>query len=442
MRSIVELLIALAFVALFFFGLAYFLPQTGHVERTIVIERPASHVFDMVNSFTRFDQWSPWHKKDREMRTNVSGAEEGFGAVYEWASGMPDVAGGNQRIIESDPYRLVKIAHDWDRFAPATVTFRFKPNELGVQTTWSYDIDLGINPIMRYRGIYMDAAIGEDFQMGLMRLKALLESTPYARDYSDLDVEIKDLEALPALRTTGSITVYSTDELPDVPKAIDEAVATLNAYAARAKANVNGRPFVNILSRDRYSASFDVYLPVQSTEDLNPPKEIELAETFAGKFVMAPHWGRRNLSKVTVEKLQAYLSVRGMTPVSRPFEELVGELPIPGEVDADVDSDDVDSASDDPADEVATSDEDAADPANEGTESDNSEGADTDATVEEPETEFVTNVYFMLEPPAGEAVPPALAIPPKKKPGAPREEAGPAPAPAASEDAASEDATS
>ena len=82
MRSIVELLIALALVALFFFGLAYFLPQTGHVERTIVIERPASHVFDMVNSFKRFDQWSPWHKKAPTMRTSVSGAEQGFGASY------------------------------------------------------------------------------------------------------------------------------------------------------------------------------------------------------------------------------------------------------------------------------------------------------------------------------------------------------------------------
>jgi len=429
MRSIVELLIALAFVALFFFGLAYLLPQTGHVERTIVIERPASHVFDMVNSFTRFDQWSPWHKKDREMRTNVSGAEEGHGATYEWASSQPDVGGGNQRIIESDPYQLVKIAQDWDRFGPATVAFRFKPNDLGVETTWSYDIDLGANPIMRYRGIYLDSAIGEDFQMGLMRLKALLESTPYARDYSDLDVEIKDMEALPALRTTGSTTVYSTEDVPDVSKAIDEAVAKLNVYATQAKANVNGRPFVNMLSRDRYSASFDVYLPVQSTEDLRPPKEIELAETFAGKFVMAPHWGQRILSKVTVEKLQAYLSVRGMTAISRPFEELVGELPIPNGNDANGDS-----AVDSPVDEDPAADEDAADQADdEGSAADSS---NSDAIDEDSETEFVTNVYFMLEPPAGEAVPPALVIPPKKKPGAPSEEAGPAPA--ASEEAASE----
>jgi len=421
MRSIVELLIALAFVALFFLGLAYFLPQTGHVERTIVIERPASHVFDMVNSFSRFDQWSPWHKKDRGMRTSLSGAEQGFGATYEWASEDPSVSVGDQRIIESDPYRLVKIQHDWQRFAPATVTFRFKPNELGVQTTWSYDIDLGVNPIMRYRGIYLDSAIGEDFQMGLMRLKALLESTPYARDYSDLDVEIKDIAAQPALRTTGSITVYSTEDVPDVPKAIDEAVAKLNDYAAKAKANVSGRPIVNMLSRDRYSASFDVYLPVRSTEDLNPPKDIELGETFDGKFVSAAHWGRRNLSKVTVEKLQAYMSVRGLKPLSRPFEELVGELPIPGETGSDVIEGD---------DEAATGDDAGADSGDGEIDQNISEG---DATDEDPDTEYVTNVYFMLEPPPGEGVPDALAIPPPSKPGSSREEAGPAPAPATDE---------
>ena len=399
MRSIVELLIALALVALFFFGLAYFLPQTGHVERTIVIERPASHVFDMVNSFKRFDQWSPWHKKAPTMRTSVSGAEQGFGASYQWASTDPKVSSGNQRIIEADPYRLVKIAHEWERFAPATVTFRFKPNDLGVQTTWSYDIDLGINPVMRYRGIYLDSAIGEDFQMGLMRLKALLESTPYARDYSDLDVEIKTLQARPALSTTGSTIVYSAEEVLDVPQAIDETVAKLNDYAVKAKANVTGRPIVNMLSRDRYSASFDIYLPVETTEGLNPPKEIKATQTFAGTFVTASHWGRRNLSKVTQEKLQAYMSVRGLRPVSRPFEELMGELPIPGDL------------------------------ADSGDEVDQTE-SEGDSSDEDPNTEFVTNVYFMLEPPAGEMVPDELKIPEKTKP-APKDSAeGPTPTPA------------
>lgn len=403
MRSIVELLIALLLVALFFFGLAYFLPQTGHVERTIVIERPASHVFDMVNSFKRFDQWSPWHRLSPEMRTSLTGAENGFGASYEWASSNPEVSAGNQRIIESDPYKLVKISHNWDRFAPATVTFRFKPNDLGVQTTWSYDIDLGINPIMRYRGIYLDAAIGDEFQMGLMRLKALLESTPFARDYSDLDVSIKTLAARPALRTTGSITVYSAEEVLDVPKAIDESVAKLNEYAVKSQANVTGRPIVNMLSRDRYSASFDVYLPVESTENLNPPKEIEVSETFAGTFVTAAHWGRRNLSKVTGEKLQAYLSVRGMREVSRPFEELMGELPIPNG-----NGEDYDEAVDEPADAAMDQE---------------SEG---DAADEDPNTEYVTNVYFMLEPPPGEEVPAALAIPKKTKPNENAADEGPA----------------
>ncbi len=186
-----------------------------------------------------------------------------------------------------------------------------------------------------------------------------------------------------------------------MPKAIDESVAKLNEYAVRAKANVTGRPIVNMLSRDRYSASFDVYLPVESTEDLNPPKEIEVSETFAGTFVTAAHWGRRNLSKVTGEKLQAYLSVRGMREVSRPFEELMGELPIPNGNGEDLDE-----------------------PLDASMDQSESEG---DAADEDPNTEYVTNVYFMLEPPPGEEVPAALAIPSKTKPSVNAADEGPAP---------------
>lgn len=372
MRSIIELLIALALVALFFFGMAYFLPQAGHVERSIIIERPASQVFDMVNSFQRFDEWSPWHRKDQAKQTELSGAEHGFGATHRWSSTDPNIGSAEQRIIESDPYRVVKIAHDWDRFGKATVSFRFKPVDLGVQTTWAYDIDLGMNPIMRYRGLYMDSAIGEDFQMGLMRLKALLESTPFARDYSDIDVKTVNLVPRDALQATGSVTVYSAEEVLNLPVAIDETVAKLNEFAQKNKLQVTGRPQVVMLSKDRYSASFDVLLPVNGLADANLPADIKAGKTMGGKHLAADHWGRRSLSTVTAEKMQAYMSVRGIKPIGDKFEELVGEMPLPTDNGNGANGEDEGIA---------------------GFESSSSEeGAD-----EDPNTEYVTRVYFLIE---------------------------------------------
>ena len=371
MRSVIELLIALIFVALFFLGMAYFLPQAGHVERSIVVERPSSQVFDMVNGFKRFDEWSPWHRKDQTMQTEVGGADHGFGATHRWDSNDPKIGKVEQRIIESEPYRVVKIAHNWDRFGNATVSFRFKPVDLGVQTTWAYDIDLGMNPIMRYRGLYMDGAIGEDFQMGLMRLKALLESTPYARDYSDIDVKTVELQRRDALQTTGSVTVYSADEVLNMPLAIDETVAKLNEFAQKNKLQVTGRPQVAMLSKDRYSASFDVFLPVSGLEDVTLPADIKAGKTFGGKYLSAEHWGRRSLSTVTAEKMMAYMSVRGIKPIGDKFEELIGELPLPQNGNGD-DGEDAGIAGF----EASTAEE----------------GADSD-----PNTEYVTRVYYLIE---------------------------------------------
>ena len=43
------------------------------------------------------------------------------------------------------------------------------------RATWSFDMDVGMNPLMRWMGLIIDGPIGADYERGLARLKELAE---------------------------------------------------------------------------------------------------------------------------------------------------------------------------------------------------------------------------------------------------------------------------
>src|SRR5580698_3939490 len=97
--SLVVLLIAAAAVGLV-------LPRHARVERSVVIDRPASLIFATVNSFQLFPRWSPWQDLDPNMHQSAEGPRDGVGAKLVW-SGNDKVGSGTQLITGAVPDRSV-----------------------------------------------------------------------------------------------------------------------------------------------------------------------------------------------------------------------------------------------------------------------------------------------------------------------------------------------
>ena len=43
-------------------AIAYILPGTVHIQRETVIEAAPGDVFALVNSYEKFNEWSPWYE--------------------------------------------------------------------------------------------------------------------------------------------------------------------------------------------------------------------------------------------------------------------------------------------------------------------------------------------------------------------------------------------
>ena len=152
-------------------------PNEFHVERSITIQAPPAKVYPWLEDPQKTLVWSPWEKKDPQMKKTFSGAAKGVGAVYEW-SGNKEIGSGRLEIIEAvAPSKVVMNMHfitpmDGHSVAEYTVT---PADGGGSVVTWSIS---GPQPFLSKLVcvfMNMDKMIGGEFEKGLGDLKAVVE---------------------------------------------------------------------------------------------------------------------------------------------------------------------------------------------------------------------------------------------------------------------------
>ena len=172
-----KILLSLAVVLALLAAIVATRPNSFSVSRSIVINAPAAKAFAVVNDLHRWDDWSPWSKRDPQMKKTFGGAASGVGATYAW-EGNKEVGVGHQTIVESRPDSLVRIDLVFEKpFAGQnTVDFSFAPEGAGTKVTWTMNGPSNfISKFFILTGM-MDKMIGKDFDEGLQKLKALAEA--------------------------------------------------------------------------------------------------------------------------------------------------------------------------------------------------------------------------------------------------------------------------
>jgi hypothetical protein len=152
-------------------------PASFHVERSGQVDAPPDVVFSILNDFQHWHQWSPYDKRDPNLKSTVSTPSAGPGAVYTW-SGNDDVGEGRMTLVESKPGELVSMNLEFIRPFAATnqVNFKLAPSEAGTKVTWS--LDGKNNFIAKAMSLFMDmdTMVGKDFEQGLINLNSIAQA--------------------------------------------------------------------------------------------------------------------------------------------------------------------------------------------------------------------------------------------------------------------------
>lgn len=171
------LYIVAGLVALFII-LAVIGPKSYNVSRSIAIDRSKSDVFSYIKYVKNQDEWSPWKKRDPNMKQEFSGVDGTVGFISKWDSDAKNVGSGEQeimKIVENDRVEThLRFLKPWKSESNAYISVA--DTEGGkTEVTWGFSgkNKVPMNIFMLFMN--MDKAVGKDFDEGLAELKRILE---------------------------------------------------------------------------------------------------------------------------------------------------------------------------------------------------------------------------------------------------------------------------
>ena len=172
-----KIVIGLAVVIAAILIAANFQPDSFTVQRSTTIKAPPEKIFAQINDFHNWGAWDPWAKLDPSMKTTLSGAPNGKGAVYEW-SGSGQVGQGRMEITESTPPSKVAIQLNFIKpmAGQDTAIFTLQPQGDSTQVTWAMDGKVPFIGKIFHLFMNMDKMVGSQFEKGLNDMKSVAEA--------------------------------------------------------------------------------------------------------------------------------------------------------------------------------------------------------------------------------------------------------------------------
>lgn len=296
----------------------FFIPERASAERSVVVERPASVVYGLVDGYARFNEWSPWAELDPATAYTFDGPRDGVGARMTWSSEQPSVGRGEQTIVEAEPYSRVVQRVVFDGRQASTSTMSLEPVEGGTRVTWRLEADFPLrlggsffdDLVGRWFSTLLDRFVGADYERGLARLKALAESLPDV-DVAGLDVTPGESPGGPAYAIVG---LDAATDLDGTNAVLGPAIAELLAFAGRYGIAVDGAPYTVIRGHADGRWQFDVAIPVVRN-DVPGDGRVAAASRAAGRVVDVRHIDDWASLEATHAKAEAWLAIEGLREV-------------------------------------------------------------------------------------------------------------------------------
>ncbi|MBY5923007.1 SRPBCC family protein [Ferrimonas balearica] len=150
------------------------LPDEFEVSRSVRINAPADQVHPYLDDLTLWPLWNPF--QTGEVTVSISRPSSGVGAHQSW---QDPSGGGELWMTLSDPvhgigYDLRFGSHP-ERYQAG---FHYQPHGAGTIVVWEMSGQMHIPVMGAYLAMMADVMIGEQFQLGLERLKRVVEQQP------------------------------------------------------------------------------------------------------------------------------------------------------------------------------------------------------------------------------------------------------------------------
>ncbi len=173
-----KILMIIGLLALIPLIVAFFVDNEYTVVRIITINKPSIEVFEYVKLLKNQENYSKWANIDPSMKKTYQGTDGTVGFISRWESNNPDVGVGEQEIIkiydgERIDYQL-RFEEPFKSTSPVYISIEpIEENVTIVQWGFAGKMNYPMNLMMLF--VDFEKMIGDDFQIGLDKLKKILE---------------------------------------------------------------------------------------------------------------------------------------------------------------------------------------------------------------------------------------------------------------------------
>ncbi|HEV2538773.1 MAG TPA: polyketide cyclase [Frateuria sp.] len=276
MMRVLEFIVALIIVAVLGVVVGVIMPGSGHVERSLVFGKDMRQVYDILDNFRRFEDYSSLRQEDPKIQFKLSGKSYGPGAELSWSSDNAGIGEGKLTIASAEPeffkvdetVNSAKIIwnldNGWrgqDKHFTLDLERQGSRHQL-TKVTWSYDVAYGFNLINRYSNLYIHGDPDSFIQSSLGNLQNVLAAVPNI-DYGKLIPYIQQTKPTPVLLV--STQIQRSGGLAALDDATATAVKQIQDAAKKLGVNVVGPRTIFTTNYGDQTYTFDVALPIDAT---------------------------------------------------------------------------------------------------------------------------------------------------------------------------------
>lgn len=281
-------------------------PSSAKVERSTEINAPADMIRSKITDLKFFhESWSPWTEKDPNMKVTYSGEPGKEGSSMSWESDKKEVGKGsmtykythNDTVMQSLNFEgqgEAKVYH---------IVTADGDNKSKVSWLMQNDVPFLFRAVMLFMNI--DKMVGPDFEKGLSKLKAAMESAP---SQPTAQYEIQELN-------WDAKTYYGKRDKMEFSKMaeyIGKTYGLVGEALAKAKVTPIGAPKAIYFSFDETTLIGD-FAPVIEVPNNTKLNGVDKFETPAAKVLMIDYYGSYEKSSQAHQAMGRYMKEKGLT---------------------------------------------------------------------------------------------------------------------------------
>lgn len=306
--------VVLVSIAAVVFLATIFLPSTTHMERSVSISVSPQRVYQELISYRNFNAWSPWYEKDTTTAYTYEGPAYGVGSKVSWKSDSPDVGSGSMEIIGTEDQVSITSLMKFDGFdSEPTATLRITAEENGSTVTWTYD-ESNVKGVGKIFGAMMDTFLGPDYERGLQKLKAWLESAPAATT----EISVTTVSPVPYL---GILDSTANDQAL-ISSKMASNYGRLSELLSRNSLEMGGSPFAIYTDYTPESITFICALPFRGVLETAPAGTFK-DTNYGGLAIKSVFKGDYSGLELAHSEIDAYAKFAGYEIIGPPWEEYV-----------------------------------------------------------------------------------------------------------------------